>query len=925
MADASESALSANRVRLLPSGIVAFLFTDIEGSTQRWEQHHDAMDAAVKRHDSIVRSAIEAHAGYIFKTVGDAFCCAFATSSDAVEAAIDIELGLAHEDFAAVDGLRVRAGLHVGEASERDGDYFGPAVNRVARLMSVGHGGQVLLSGRMADLSGANVPPGASLVDLGMRRLKDLTEPEHVWQLSIEGLPQQFPPLTSLDERPNNLPAQLTRLIGRDAEAEEVEALVAKHRIVTLTGSGGIGKTRLALQVAADLLDRYPDGVWFADLAPITDPELVASVVAQSLGMTQGQASRVDEALAEWLKRKRLILVLDNCEHLVETTARLADSIVRRSPDVRILATSRQTLGIDGEIVHSLSSLAVPPNPSNTQTSDVQQFGAIALFIERASAADTRFAVTDSAMPIIAEICRRLDGIPLAIELAAARVKILTIPNLAKRLDDRFKILTGGSRTALPRQKTLTALIDWSYDLLSPQEQSMLIRVSIFAGGFGLDAATAVCAGDGIDEIDVLDMLSSLTDKSLIVADTALDQERFRLLESTRAYAMERLAVGDERERLARRHAEFFRENAKAADTRYFNSPTAAWVAREEIEIDNYRAALDWALTNGKDVPLAATVAGNLLHLWNVAGLLVEGRYWITRAQSGLDEATHRVEAARLWLALASSAHAKPKRDYALRALALYESLSDPRGYSWALFYLAFALFQMGRPEEVQPVYEKTLAAMLERGDRRGIAACFNMRGLVRLPGTDLDASRESIIKAIEIQKSLDDESGLALMLGNLAEVEFLAGDVERALARVREALAISIRCKGELVLAIDHTNLAAYSIADGDLEAARVAAREGLKWAMQSQHTLGIAIVLQHFALIGALQNDVDGAARLLGYVDARFHVLSYEREYTERWCLEKLMVALRERISDHAVERLAAEGASWTEDRAVQYAMSV
>jgi predicted ATPase/class 3 adenylate cyclase len=925
MADSRKSARTKNLMLPLPSGIVAFLFTDIEGSTQRWEQHRDAMDAAVKRHDSIVRSAIETHQGYVFKTVGDAFCAAFGSASDALDAAIDIQRGLAQEDFAAVAGLRVRVGLHVGEASERDGDYFGPAVNRAARLMSIGHGGQVLLSGRMRDFSGA-LPPGSSLVDLGLRRLKDLTDPEHVWQLSIEGLPQQFPPLTSLDARPNNLPAQLTRLIGRDAEADEVEALVTKHRIVTLTGSGGIGKTRLALQVAADLLDRYPDGVWFADLAPITDPELVASVVAQALGMAQEQAHRVDVALAEWLQRKKLILVLDNCEHLVETTARLADSIVRRCPDIRILATSRQVLGIDGEVVHNLSSLTVPENPSGMHAADVQLFGAIALFVERASAADTRFSVTDSAMPIIAEICRRLDGIPLAIELAAARVKILTIPNLAKRLDDRFKILTGGSRTALPRQKTLTALIDWSYDLLSPQEQSMLARVSIFAGGFGLDAATAVCAGNGVDELDVLDLLSSLTDKSLIVADTARERERFRLLESTRAYAMDKLAMGDERERLARRHAEYFRENAKAAETRYFNTPTAAWIAREEIEIDNYRSALEWSLTSGKDVPLGAAIAGSLERLWALEGLMVEGRYWIMSAQAGLDESTHPVEAARLWLALASFAHAKPKHDYAKRALALCDSLSDRRGYSWALFYLAFALFQMGSLEEVHPVYEKTLTAMLERGDRRGIAACFSLRGLMyRSPGADVAVARDLIVQAIEIHKSLGDEGGLALMLANLAEVEFLAGDIERALARVREALEISIHTKDALLLAIDHTNLAAYSIAAGDLEAGRLAARDGLKWALQSQHTLGIALVLQHFALIGALRKDVDDAARLIGFVDARLRALSYEREYTERWCLEKLKVALRERLSDSEIERLAAEGAEWTEDRAAQVAMTV
>jgi class 3 adenylate cyclase len=453
MAESKGSASSRLREHLLPSGLVAFLFTDIEGSTQRWDKHRDAMDSAVKRHDAIVRSAIESRAGYVFKTVGDAFCAAFSSASDAVSAAIDIQLGLAGADFSAVDGVRVRIGLHIGDASERDGDYFGPAVNRAARLMSIGHGGQVLLSGRLHEAAGTMLPNGSSLVDLGLRRLKDLTEPEHVWQLDVAGLPANFPPLSSLDARPNNLPVQLTHLIGREQDVDELKALITTHRLVTLFGSGGVGKTRLALQVVAELIDHYPDGVWFADLAPISDPELVASVVARTLGMSQAQDRRVDDGIVEWLKRKKLVLVLDNCEHLVEAVARLADSIMRSCPDVRIVATSRQALGVDGEVVHRLPSLTVPASAADLQAAEAQHFGAIALFVERASAADTRFLLTDDSAPIIADICRRLDGIPLAIELAAARVKVLAIPNLAKRLDDRFKLLTGGSRTALPRQK----------------------------------------------------------------------------------------------------------------------------------------------------------------------------------------------------------------------------------------------------------------------------------------------------------------------------------------------------------------------------------------------------------------------------------------------------------------------------------------
>jgi len=924
MAEASRFPAAEDRAHVLPSGTVAFLFTDIEGSTQRWDQHHDAMDEAVKRHDVIVRKAIESREGYVFKTVGDAFCASFAGAPSAVAAAIDIQRALANEDFATVDGVRVRIGLHVGDASERDGDYFGPAVNRTARLMSIGHGGQILLSGIMRELAESDFPAGTALVDLGSRRLKDLTEPEQVWQLSIDGLPQEFPALASLDARPNNLPAQLSRLIGRDADVDEMKELVAKRRLVTLLGSGGVGKTRLALQVGADLIDRYPNGVWFADLAPIRDPELVPSVVAQTLGMAQAQDRRVDEALLTWLQRKHLLLILDNCEHLVETVARLADGIVRSCPDVSILATARQALGIDGEMEHRLPSLSIPESDPTMQVGAAMQFGAIALFVERAKAADTRFQLTDVNARIVAEICRRLDGIPLALELAAARVRILSIPNLAKRLDDRFKILTGGSRTALPRQKTLTAMIDWSYDLLTPQEQTLLARVAIFAGGFGLDAATAVCAGNGIDEADVLELLSSLTDKSLVAADTTSERERFRLLESTRAYALEKLTEKGDPERLARSHAEYFRRQAEAADESYFTSPSAAWLAREEIELENYRSALEWSLTDGRDVRLGAAIAGSLERIWLLAGLIVEGRYWIDRAQAGLDESTHPLEAARLWLTLSGLSHAKPKHDAAQRALALYDSRSDPHGTSWALFCFSFALFQMGRLEEAKRETDRTLAAMIQRGDRRGIASCLNLQGLIgRSLGVDANAARDLFSKAIDIYKSVGNEAGAATMLGNLAEIEFLAGNIERAMSFVSEALDMMKHGKNALSLAIHNTNLAAYCIAAGDLEAARVAAREGLKWAMRCQHTLGIAIVLQHFALLGALRGDVEYAAHLVGFIDERFRVLSYERERTERWCLEKLMATVRERLTQPEIDRLETEGAAWTEDRAVQQAM--
>lgn len=910
----------------LPSGVVAFLFTDIEGSTQRWDKHRDAMDAAVKLHDTIVRGAIEAGAGYVFKTAGDAFCAAFSSARDAVTAAVDIQRELAGADFAAVDGIRVRIGLHIGQASERDGDYFGPAVNRTARLMSIGHGGQVLLSGAMHEAAEISLPSGAWLTDLGLRRLKDLTEPEHVWQLDIAGLAADFPPLSSLDARPNNLPVQLTRLIGRETDVDEIKALITKHRLVTLLGSGGVGKTRLALQVAADLIDRYPDGVWFADLAPISDPELVASVVAQALGISQAQDRRVDEAVVERLKRKKLILVLDNCEHLVESASRLSEAIVRGCAGVSVLATSRQALGIDGEVVHRLPSLAVPSDLAGMQAGQAHQYGAITLFVERASAADSRFSLTDDTAPVVADICRRLDGIPLAIELAAARVKVLTIPNLAKRLDDRFKLLTGGNRTALPRQKTLMALIDWSYDLLTKNEQTLLTRVAIFAGGFGLDAAATICADGTVDELEILDLLSSLTDKSLIVADTLGEEERYRLLESTRAYSLAKLQDTGERERLAASHAAYFKRLAEFADETHLSLPSPWPLAHLEVERDNFRAALDWSITDEHDVPLGAAVAGSLERLWTTGGLMAEGRYWIGRAQARLDESTNPKEAARLWLALAAIVHAKPKYDCATRALALFEKLSEPRRAAWSRFHAAFALHQMGRIEEAERECDRALAVSRDCGNARCIAACLNLQGLFyRSPGHDSAEARGVFAQALEIFKSLEDEGGAAVVLGNIAELDFYEGDLSGATAMAEEARDITLGTHNMFYLALSNTNLAAYRIASGDYDAAVAAAREGLKCALQEQHALGIAIVLQHFAYLAAIRGDVRDGARLLGYADARLRALGYEREYTEKWCFEKLLTELRGHLDDSEIEKFTAEGAAWTEDRAVELAVSV
>jgi predicted ATPase/class 3 adenylate cyclase len=908
-----------------PTGTVTFLFSDIEGSTQRWEQHRVAMQAAVARHEQLMADAIKRHGGYVFKMIGDAFCVAFATAPAAVAAAVDAQLALAREDFSAVGGLRVRIGLHTGHAEERNADYFGPAVNRIARLVSIGHGGQILLSGVTRELAYGDLPRGSSLVDLGSHRLKDLIEPEQVWQLAASGLPSEFPPLNSLDARPNNLPAQVTTLIGRERDLDDIRTLIGKHRLVTVAGSGGIGKTRVALHLGADLIDRFPDGVWFADLAPIADTELVASVIAKAIGLSQVEGRRVDESISQWLKRKTSLLILDNCEHLLGAVAAIADVILRSCPNVRLLATSREALGIAGEAVHRLPSLAVPESGSTPRVEDALRYGAVALFADRAALVDTRFVLNDDTAPIVADICRRLDGIALAIELAAARVKVLSIPNLAQRLSERFKILTGGSRTALPRQKTLSALIDWSYDLLTTQEKMLFDRLGIFAGGFSLDAATVVCSGDALEANAILDLLSSLTDKSLVVADIGERQTRYRLLESTRAYALERLAAAGEHQPLACRHGECFRDLALEADARYGIGSTLEWLSTVELDVDNFRAVLEWALTDGNDPVLAGTVAGALGPLWFDGGQTVEGRYWIGRAQAQLEEAAHPKIAARMWRALAMFSDGKGIHDCAVRAMALYESAGDRSGVAWALGSLGRGLLLMGHLEEASTANARALAAMRELADRPGVATCLARHASIQLTRGDLIAARDLSAEALAAYKALHDEAGTAIVLANLAELEFRDGRADQALRFVGEAVEIHTRGKNALALARVQTNSAAYLIALGEIDRAREAVREGLRGARRARRAQGIAISIQHLALVGALHGDSHRASQLVGFVNAQYREIGAEREYTETWAFEKLMAALREHLSEAEIDGLTTEGAAWSEDQAVEEALKI
>jgi class 3 adenylate cyclase len=487
----------------LPSGTVTFVFSDIEGSTKLWEQHPDAMKTALEKHDSLLRQAVESGSGHIIKSTGDGMHAVFEAATDAICAMIRAQQALQAEAWDEIKPhrVKVRMGVHSGEAQLRAGDYFGGALNRTARLMSVGHGGQVLLSNAAAELLLDRLPPDTTLRDLGEHHLKDLVRPEHVFQLVHPALDAEFPPLQTLDSFPNNLPVQLTSFVGRERELGEARQQLSSARLLSLIGPGGTGKTRLSLQLGAEMVGAYPDGVWFVELALLADAALIPQAIASVVGIREQMGMPLIDLLTDYLRAKRVLLILDNCEHLVQASAKLADQLLHACPDLKIIASSREALSIRGETIHRVPSLSLP-EPDQVTAEALTHSEAVQLFFERAVAVSPKFVLTDKNARFVAQICRRLDGIPLALELAAARVTVLAPDQIASRLDDRFKLLTGGGRTDVPRQQTLRAMIDWSYEILSEPEQTLLRRLSVFSGTWTFEAAEAICL-----DLEVLDLL----------------------------------------------------------------------------------------------------------------------------------------------------------------------------------------------------------------------------------------------------------------------------------------------------------------------------------------------------------------------------------------------------------------------------------
>ncbi len=726
-----------------------------------------------------------------------------------------------------------------------------------------------------------------------------------------------------LDAPTNNLPVNLPPLIGRDEERSEIRALVEQSRFVTLTGAGGIGKTRMALQVAADM--PLADGVWFVDLAPLDDPLLVPNAIADVFGIAdEGGARRLIARVGAALKAKWLLIVLDNCEHLISAAADAVNHLLQAGPGIRILATSREPLGVEGEEPYRMPTLPVPPEGEHLTAERVLSYGAAALFVARAHTAQRSFTLTDENAPVVAEIVRRLDGIALAIELAAPRIKVLSLQQLTQRLDERLRLLSGGSRTAQPRHQTLHALIGWSYDLLSESEQSLLRRCAIFRDGWTLEAAEAICVDERLADLDVIDLLSALVDKSLVVVDVDGDDRRYRLLESTRQFAAERLDAALERGNVAAQHCRYFAEVALAASDAYWQTDSDTWAAEVRRELENYRAAIAWGLADGGDVVAAATIVAGLRWLWYATSRR-EGRVLLSRSRSVDVEALPARVRGLLALAAAvldNSAQAAAPAAEAERALA---GGVDELGRAEALSFHGTALGRAGRLDEAVALFKEALAAARATRAPRLIGWVLNMVAYWFGVAGDSAGARELFDEADIVLRPCGDPWQLARLELHRAECLFSEGDLEGALAGVREAAAIFRERNADSGLCISVLNAAAYLLALARLDEAWSSAREGLELSLRLDSSMSAAWAIEHLAQVAAETGDPVRAARLLGFTDAAYHETGSTRAPTEQSGYDRTRELVRVALSEDRVRKLTAEGAALDQNAAGADAMMV
>jgi len=855
------------------SAPLTFLFTDVENSSSLWEQSRDAMRTALARHDELLHRVIESHGGRVVKDTGDGVMAVFESPSQGIEAALEAQRAIVATSWPEATGpLRVRMGLHTGESHERDGDFFGSTLNRAARVMGIGHGGQILVSEATKSLIDGALPPDVSLAGLGEHRLKGIVAPATVYQLKHPDLPIDFPPLRSLSVLQHNLPVQLSSFVGREQELSDVRAVLANTRLLTLLGSGGMGKTRLMLQIGEEVVDQYADGVWMVELAPVSDPARIPERIAATFRVQEQPGRPMADAIVDFLRHKHMLLLLDNAEHLVTEAAAVAQMLLEKCPRLEILATSREPLLIPGETTLRLSNLSLPGAADDPDL--VAEADAVRLFLERARTVRPDFAVTGANSSVVAEIVRRLDGIPLALELAAARLRMLSVNQIAERLEDRFRLLTGGRRTAVPRQQTLQATIAWSWDLLDEIDRLLLARLAVFSGGWSLEAAQAVTSDDEVDEYEVLDTLEHLVDKSLVVAQFNPDGEaRYGMLESIRSYATDRLADSGTVEVFRRRHAHYYSAWSEEAAPQLLRGEAAEWARRMTADADNLRTALKWLLEHEPDAAL------------RMGGVLFEREaLWMTPRE------------ARSWL--------EPAVDMARERIRQNEAAVDGSDFVRALTALGSAQGMMGDPVAA----DRTLLEAIDRGRRGGdmrrvafAVAIRTLQVLFKMPpgwvaevedtiamsrAEGYDAELATLLLVVGYYRSFGEEPRAALpywregieIISALDNHHIFMADRIRVFAAVLEGDIPEAKRQGRIWVDNARNLGARRSLAQGLSELAHVLRRSGELAEAKERYREAITIwqevgqlpavahELECLAYIATIEGEYDQAASLIG-----------------------------------------------------------
>ncbi|HET9589389.1 MAG TPA: tetratricopeptide repeat protein [Anaerolineales bacterium] len=915
-----------------PTGTVTFLFTDIEGSTRLSQQYPDAMPALLARHNEIVSQAIAANRGLVFRMIGDSFSAAFHSAGDALCAALEAQRSLYREPWFPAP-IKVRMGIHTGAAQaellSNEVRYSGyTTLALTQRIMAAGHGGQVLLSRTAHDLTRDKLPPHAQLVDMGECHLKDILQPEQLYQLTVTDLPSEFPPLKTLEAYNDNLPTQLTSFIGREREIHELKTLIAEHRMVTLTGSGGAGKTRLGLQVATELLSLFSGGVWFVELAPLADPALVTQTLFSVFRLVEDSHRTPLQILQDYLRPKAALLLLDNCEHLIEACARVSEILLQTCPKLKILASSREALGVPGEVPYRVPSLRTPAPADLLHLENPLEIDSIRLFVERGTAAKPDFRLTKENTPFVAQICSRLDGIPLAIELAAARVKVLSPEQIASRLDDRFRLLTGGARTALPRQQTLRALIDWSYSLLSDPEKTLFRRLAVFTGGWTLEAAEFVC-GEGRDGPDILDLMARLVDKSLALSDESGGEIRYHRLETIRQYSRERFFETGEVEAIRDRHLAYYVQLSEEVERGLQGPARRLWVSRSESEQENLRTAIEWGLA--KDPESSLRIASNMVVGIASGGYSVEGFRWLRDSMQAMESKLSVISPplrAKALGALAfmyfSLGREREAYDCAQQSIALYRQMDDKTGLASALLVASMPLESVGKLVQAEAALKEALA--LAQAARNAFIGNWILNNLARVTARlhrDIQTAWDLTEQAIRLSR----EAGMEWNVANAYEMRgFLAaysGQYEQARDLFEKAMLAYQEVGAHFNVLLNKSNLAHLERQFGHYQQALERYRESIIGFRDVGQLGAVAHQLECFGFLAMAHDRNERALKLFAAADALRERVDSPMTLEEQTYFDEQINLLRRKLEAPHFDRIWSNGRALTMEQALELAL--